>query len=207
LLAVARLVREKGLHYLIQAVASLDTSCKLVIAGAGGLDADYEQELRRMAGPRVVFTGAADRELLGELYSNALLFVLPSELEGMSIALLEAMSCGLPVVVSDIPENTCVAGDEGFTFRSRDADHLGEVLETVLSHPELLGEFGERCRQRAARYGWPQVATQLERVYRGVLGLEVVPRSPHAETIETFDEYGSTVPSGEPAVRSVAEVP
>jgi len=193
LLAVARLVREKGLHYLIRAFQSLDTSCKLVIAGTGGLDADYERELHRMAGPQVVFTGAADRELLGELYSNALLFVLPSELEGMSIALLEAMSCGLPVVVSDIPENACVVGDDSFTFRNRDVAHLHEVLDTVLSHPEIHVELGDRCRQRAERYSWPQVTTQLEQVYRFVLGQDL-------EALPTYEEQR------EPAEGTASEV-
>ena len=195
LLAVTRLVREKGLHYLIRAFQSLDTSCKLVIAGAGGLDADYEQELHRMAGPQVVFTGAADRELLGELYSNAMLFVLPSELEGMSIALLEAMSCGLPVVVSDIPENACVVGEDGFTFRNRDVAHLHEVLATVLSHPEIHDELGDRCRQRAERYCWPQVTTQIEQVYRSVLGLDLEATTSYEERREPAEGTVSEVPS------------
>jgi glycosyltransferase involved in cell wall biosynthesis len=171
LLAVSRLVKEKGLHYLIPAFQRLDTDLKLVIAGGGGLDPSYEQELRRMAGPRVVFTGNADRELLAELYSSALLFVLPSELEGMSIALLEAMSCGLPVVVSDISENACVVGDDGFKFRDRDVDHLRSVLETVLDQPGLLPAFAERCRGRAERYRWPQVAAELEAVYHAARGM------------------------------------
>lgn len=169
LLAASRLVPEKGLHYLIPAFESLDTDLKLVIAGGGGLELGYEQALRRMAGPRVVFTGDADRELMGELYSNTLLFLLPSELEGMSIALLEAMSCGLPVVVSDIPENVCVIGEDGFTFRNRDTDHLREVLASLLEHRDVLPEIGARCRLRTERFRWPQIATELEAVYRSVV--------------------------------------
>lgn len=169
LLAASRLVREKGLHYLIPAFQSLETDLKLVIAGGGGLDQSYEQELRRMAGHNVVFTGNADRELMAELYSNALLFLLPSELEGMSIALLEAMSCGLPVVVSDIPENVCVVGADGFTFRNRDTEHLREVLTSVLEHREVLPAFGERCRSRVERFRWPQVAAELEAIYHSVV--------------------------------------
>jgi glycosyltransferase involved in cell wall biosynthesis len=181
-LAVSRLVREKGLHYLIPAFQRLDTDLQLVIAGGGGLDESYENELRRMAGPRVVFTGNADRTLLAELYSNALLFVLPSELEGMSIALLEAMSCGVPSVVSDITENVCVIGDDGFTFRDRDTEHLSRVLESVLACPELLPAFAERCRNRAERYRWPQVAAELEAVYYAALG--VAPPAPPDDPAE-----------------------
>ena len=169
LLAASRLVPEKGLHYLIQACRSLEPGLKLVIAGSGGLDSEYEQLLQCMAGPNVVFTGNADRELMAELYSHAILFVLPSELEGMSIALLEAMSCQLPVVVSDIPENRSVVGDAGFTFRCGDAQHLGNVLESLLSHRELLANLGERCQQRAQRFQWSHVATELEGLYQEVV--------------------------------------
>jgi glycosyltransferase involved in cell wall biosynthesis len=190
LLAASRLVPEKGLHYLIPAFQSLDTDLKLVIAGGGGLDQSYEQELRRMAGPRVIFTGNADRELMAELYSNALLFLLPSELEGMSIALLEAMSCGLPVVVSDIPENACVVGDDGFTFRSRDTEHLREVLASVLEHTEVLPAFGDRCRLRAERFRWPQVAGELESVYRSV-----VAGTPIEPPVECSDSSSLSIPA------------
>jgi glycosyltransferase involved in cell wall biosynthesis len=176
-LSASRLVREKGLHYLIRAFESLETDLKLVIAGGGGLDQDYENELRRDAGPRVVFTGNADRALLAELYTNALLFVLPSEIEGMSIALLEAMSCGLPVLVSDIPENVCVVGSDGFTFRNRDVLHLRTVLESLLNSRDLLSECGERCRIRSEVYQWPQVVSQLEQVYYNAARVRSLPGS------------------------------
>ena len=206
LLAASRLVPEKGLHTLIPAFESLDTDLKLVIAGSGGLDRGYESELRRMAGPRVVFTGNADRELMAELYSSALLFLLPSELEGMSIALLEAMSCGLPVVVSAIVENTCVVGEDGFTFRSRDVDHLRQVLETLLEQQELLSEFGERCRVRAERFRWPQIALELEQVYESVLGVGVAQVRP-PELLEPVEhrpeiEYEPAATETEPLVPS-----
>jgi glycosyltransferase involved in cell wall biosynthesis len=171
LLAASRLVPEKGLHYLIPAFESLETELKLVIAGGGELESSYEHELRATRDPRIIFVGAADRELLSELYSNALLFVLPSEVEGMSIALLEAMSCGLPVVVSDIVENACVVGSDGFTFRNRDVLHLRAVLDSLLDTRILLSEFGQRCRNRAARFQWPRVVEELERVYRHAAGI------------------------------------
>ncbi len=203
LLAASRLVPEKGLHYLIEAYEKLETDMTLVIAGGGGLDQEYERSLRSSAGPRVVFTGNADRELMSELYSNALVFLLPSELEGMSIALLEAMSCGLPVVVSDIPENVCVVGNDGFTFRSRDAGHLRAVLAAVLEHAEVLPEYGQRCRVRAERYRWPQIAADLEAVYDAVLTGRTERPSPlalsePAEPANWHEASLSRVPSGAP---------
>lgn len=174
LLAVARPVPEKGLHHLVEAFNGLPVGdVTLAIAGGGGLDADYERQLCRNAGPRVRFLGPANRELLAELYSHALLFVLPSEIEGMSLALLEAMSMECPVLVSDIEENTAVVGESGFTFRTGDVPNLRHVLQELLDVPEVLASVGIRGAAQVASYQWPTVATDLEEVYSEVTGLGV----------------------------------
>lgn len=164
-LAVARLVPEKGLHTLIAAFCALGADLRLVIAGGSGLDADYERQLRALADERVVFTGPADRELLAELYSHARLFVLPSSLEGMSIALLEAMQMGLPVLVSDIPENTWLVQDAGLTHKAGDVEDLREALRSALGDPIRLAADGERAARRAAMFQWPALIDALENVY------------------------------------------
>ena len=169
LLAVARLVPEKGLHYLIEAFTKTSGDMKLVIAGGGGLDASYEQQLRSLANDRVVFTGPADRGLLAELYSHARMFVLPSDLEGMSIALLEAMSMGLPILVSDIPENTTVIGDAGESFAAANVASLREKLEEMLAQPERLDMLGQMAAEKAEPFQWPNVVDQLEAVYEQCL--------------------------------------
>jgi glycosyltransferase involved in cell wall biosynthesis len=168
-LAVARLVPEKGLHYLIEAFTKTSGDTKLVIAGGGGLDASYEHHLRSLANDRVVFTGPADRGLLAELYSHARLFVLPSDLEGMSIALLEAMSMGLPILVSDIPENTTVIGDSGESFAAGNVAALREKLEEMLARPERLDVLGRLAAEQAEPFQWPNVVDQLEAVYEQCL--------------------------------------
>jgi len=170
-LSVSRLVPEKGLHYLIPAFAKLDTGMKLVIAGGGGFDADYERQLHALADDRVIFLGPTDREFTAELFSHAQLFVLPSDLEGMSIALLEAMNMGVPVLVSDIPENACVVEDAGFLFRAGDVDHLSSVLSDLLEDSSHLAEFGCRASERVAPFQWPAVVDQLEQVYQSCCGL------------------------------------
>ena len=163
--SISRLVPEKGLHYLIDAFSRLKTDYKLVIAGGGGFDRDYERRLHERADERVVFLGPVDRDFVAELYSHAALFVLPSDLEGMSIALLEAMNMALPVLVSDIPENACVVGQAGFTFSAGNADDLYRQLDRLLSDPQALAGWGDRAARHVVPYQWPVVVEQLERVY------------------------------------------
>ena len=170
ILNVARLVPEKGQHYLIEAFQQMLTEVpapglRLVIAGGSGPDTDYEKRLRAMAGPRVIFTGAVGPDVLAELYGNAYFFVLPSEIEGMSLALLEALASGLPALVSNIPENTSVIGRAGFTFRSGDVAHLSGQLRALLGRPELVRQAASAAPRVAQRYRWSNVVVALEETY------------------------------------------
>ena len=96
ILFLGRLVPEKGVKYLIQAYKELDTDKKLIIAGGSSDSSEHMQELQSLAGddPRIIFTGFVQGRILEELYSNAYVYVLPSDLEGMPLSLLEAMSYG-----------------------------------------------------------------------------------------------------------------
>ena len=106
ILFLGRLVPEKGVHYLIEAFRKTETEKRLVIAGGTSDTDDYVCQLHEMAAgdDRILFAGFVQGRLLEELYSNAYLYVLPSDLEGMPLSLLEAMSYGNCCVVSDIPE-------------------------------------------------------------------------------------------------------
>jgi len=118
-LAVARFVPEKGLHDLISAYRQTETDYKLVIAGDADHETEYSRELRNMAkmDKRIILTGYVTGKFLNQLYSHAGLFVLPSYHEGLPIALLEAMSYGLPVLVSDIAANKEVGLDKTRYFQ------------------------------------------------------------------------------------------
>lgn len=172
ILFLARLVPEKGIHYLIDAYRKIDTDRRLVIAGGDGSAPDYVNELKEKAAgdDRILFTGHVEGQVLEELYSNAGIFVLPSDVEGMAMSLLEAMSYGCCCIVSDIPENTEVTGDHAFTFRHGSAEDLERVLTDVLAHPEKESEM---CRTAAdyicTRYSWDTVADKTRGVYLSVL--------------------------------------
>jgi glycosyltransferase involved in cell wall biosynthesis len=170
-LFVGRLSPEKGAHFLVRAFRELDTSCRLVIAG-GTQDRAYRRRLLELAGdhPRILFTGQVGGRLLDELFGHAALFVLPSELEGLSIALLEAMSFGRACLVSDLEENLEAIGPAGFTFRSGDVDSLVHRLNDLLHQPEQRRLAGEMARDRVRdHYGWDRITDRFEALYGNLL--------------------------------------
>lgn len=175
-LFAARLVPEKGAHHLIRAFRRLGTDHTLVIAGEPPASGGYWRQLLELAegDSRIKFVGRVQGRLLEELFSNAALFVQPSELEGLSIGLIEAMSYGIPCVASDIPENREVVGDTGLLFRNKDVDDLGRELDWALRNATAVSELGAKGRQRAQLlFSWEQVVDQLEELYqRVVYGLQ-----------------------------------
>ena len=170
ILAVARFVPEKGLHDLIKGFKSMDNPCKLVIAGDADHETDYSKKLRRLAEEdrRVVLTGYITGEPLHQLYSNAGIFVLPSYHEGLPIALLEAMSYGLPALVSDIPANKEVGLANDQYFRCGDVTELSEKMEMHLSKEMTAGERDALRTEIAEKYDWDKIAEQTIEVYHKV---------------------------------------
>lgn len=168
LLFASRLVPEKECHTLIQAFQSLETDKKLVIAGASWHSDDYVAKLKEMAqgNPRIIFTGWAEGEILNELYSNAYLYCLPSTIEGLSLALLEAMSYGLCPLVSDIPENLDVIEDNGVSFKTGDVQDLARCLRGLIENSEKTQRMGAFAREAVlAQYSWDRNCDDLERTY------------------------------------------
>lgn len=168
-LFLARIVPEKGLHYLIEAYQKLDTDKKLVIAGGNSQAVEYMEQIHEMAAKddRILMTDFVQGQTLEELYSNAYAFVLPSDVEGMALSLLEAMSYGNCCLVSDICENTEVVEDQALHFRKGDVKDLREKLQYLLEHPDTV----ERLRSGSAdficgKYNWDEVVDETLRLYR-----------------------------------------
>ncbi len=136
ILFLARIVPEKGLHYLIEAYKQIDTDKKLVIAGGASHTNDYLNKIKEMIKDdnRIIMTGFVQGEELEELYSNCYLYCLPSDIEGMPLSLLESMSYGCICLVSDIEENKTVIGKNGFTFEHGSVKDLKEKLEKLLNN-------------------------------------------------------------------------
>jgi glycosyltransferase involved in cell wall biosynthesis len=171
ILFVGRLVPEKGAHFLAEAFRGVDSDMKLALAGGMSFSEDYVRQLKRYESERVKLLDYVYGDALEELWSNAYLVVQPSTMEGLSIALLEALSYGRCVLVSDIPENLEVAGEVAVPFRSRDVGDLRGKLEMLIRDPARVRSYEARAREHIQRhYSWDTVAEQTEAVYAEMLG-------------------------------------
>jgi glycosyltransferase involved in cell wall biosynthesis len=171
ILAVSRLVPEKGLHDLIRAFSSLKTNINLVIAGDADHESNYSRMLKNMArnDSRVILTGYITGELLSSLYAHARLFVLPSYHEGHPIALLEALSYGLPVLVSDIRANLEIGLSNDNYFQCGNIQSLFKGLVHHIAKPLDEG-YKERIRAMIQeKYNWDSIADRTIDVYQKII--------------------------------------
>lgn len=173
ILFLARLVPEKGLHYLIEAFADIQTDKKLVIAGGSSHSFEYMKQIQEMAAKddRIIMTDFVQGRVLEELYSNAYLFVLPSDIEGMALSLLEAMSYGNCCLVSDIEENTEVVEDKAAAFKKGNVTDLKEKLEYLLANSEKVAEYKRMSADFICqKYSWEDVVRKTEILYESKKG-------------------------------------
>jgi glycosyltransferase involved in cell wall biosynthesis len=170
-LFLGRLSPEKNCDLLIEAFERIRTEMKLVLAGGSSHSDAYVESLRRHECEQIRFLPWTSGDELEELLSHAALFVLPSDLEGLSLALLDAMAAGVCVLTSDIPENNEVVAGVGFTFHRGDQADLEHMLDLLLRDPELRRESAARAQKRIQEeYAWPAIARAIEESYYHVLG-------------------------------------
>jgi len=169
---IGRLVRHKGVHYLIEAFKQIKTDKKLVIVGDSAHTDDYVAELRELAAgdDRIIFTGNQSGSVLKELFSNAYLFVQPSEYEGLSVALLEAMGWQLACLVSDIEQNREGIADCGVTFKNKDVADLRVKLSQLLEQPAEVSRLGQDAAERVKQeYNWNTIVLDIEKAYQAAI--------------------------------------
>jgi glycosyltransferase involved in cell wall biosynthesis len=181
ILYLGRLVPEKGVQYLIEAYNEVDLKnvnlnksdmgCaqkKLVIAGGSGDTDAFVEELKSKANgnENIIFTGFVQGRVLEELYSNAYCYVLPSDLEGMPLSLLEAMSYGNCCLTSDIDECAEVLEDKGVTFKKGNVADLQEKLEWLCGNEAEVRKYkAEAAEFVCGKYNWDEVVRQTLCVY------------------------------------------
>ena len=168
ILFLARIVPEKGAHYLIEAYKQLETDKKLVIAGGSSHSSEYYKELKQLADNRedIVFTDFVGGQTLEELFSNAYCFVLPSDIEGMAIGLLEAMSYGNCCLVSDIKENVEVVEEYALHFKHSDCVDLKVKLEFLLNNQDRVQQYKDAAADYICdKYSWDKIVDETIKLY------------------------------------------
>ena len=165
ILGIGRFVEEKGFDLLIEAFSKLDQNqYKLVIAGDADHPSAYSEKLKQMAREQqVILTGFIKGEKLNEIFSNAALFVLPSFHEGLPIALLEAMSYNLDVLVSDIPANRLPELTANDYFKTGSVSDLKDKLQHKIENITLDRTYD------LSSYNWDNIAKQVDAVYQKIL--------------------------------------
>ena len=180
ILYMGRLDEAKGVHLLIQAFLGLKTDKKLAIAGQGTFSEGYVGKLNDLAkdDPRIRFLGPVTGRLWQELYTNAYLYVHPSESEGLSQALLEGMSTGNCCVVSDLPANLEAVGDGGVVFPTGDWQALYGKLAELMEDEARVKAVGAAGKERVRSiFSWDTVADQMETIYGGLIKRRSAPPS------------------------------
>ena len=169
ILFLGRLVPEKGIRYLVEAFKGSKTNKKLVIAGGSSDTDSFMKELKELAtdDDRIIFTGFVQGKILDELYSNAYIYTLPSDLEGMPLSLLEAMSYGNCCLVSDIPECAEVVEDKALIFKKSDVSDLREKLQDACNHPEKVMQLKKQAADFICeKYNWDDVVEETMKLYK-----------------------------------------
>lgn len=168
ILFLGRLVPEKGVHYLIEAFREVKTDKKLVIAGGTSGTDGYIRRLKELAkeDDRIVFTGFVQGQTLEELYSNAYVYILPSDVEGMPLSLLEAMSYGNCCLVSSIPECTEVVEDQAVVFEKSSVSALRDAVQKLCDEPETVAGYKAAARAFICdKYNWDEATKKTLELY------------------------------------------
>ena len=169
ILFLGRLVPEKGIRYLIEAFKNVKTEKKLVIAGGSSDTDSFMKELKELAkdDKRIIFTGFVQGQMLEELYSNAYIYTLPSDLEGMPLSLLEAMSYGNCCLVSDIQECTEVVEDKALIFKKSNVQDLQNKLQEACDRAEKIMELKQQAADYICKkYNWDDVVEETLKLYK-----------------------------------------
>ncbi len=172
-LFLARIVPEKGLHYLIDAYEKAGIDKKLVIAGGSSHTDEYFEKIKNRCknNSNIIMTGFVQGQELNELFSNCYAYVLPSDIEGMPMSLLEAMSFGCNCIVSDIPENMEVVKDKAFSFEKGNTESLIKKLEYMeqISRDEWMQKSRDIQKHVEANFGWNDVVDKTLNLYERIL--------------------------------------
>jgi len=165
--AAGRVDPTKGCHILLQALNRINRNISVVAIGDFSHKKDYSKKLFQMADERVKFVPfIEDKKDLFGIIKRAKLFVFPSTVEAMSMMLLEVAALGVPIICSDIPENTSVLEDRTIYFKSEDVKDLIEKIEFCLDNYNTISERAVKTKQWVTeRYNWKNIVNKYKNIY------------------------------------------
>lgn len=169
LFVAGRIIQRKGAHILLEAFNSLELDIPLVIIGDLAQVPEYGKSLRDLAAHHhVIFIPSiSDKSILFGMLDLCKLFVFPSTAEGMSVMLLEAASLGIPMVCSDIPENTSVLEEHAVYFRSGDSADLANQIRWVIDNPQEMTRLSQSAKNLIRKnFSWNLISSRYETLYR-----------------------------------------
>lgn len=174
ILYVGAVKPNKNLHCLIKAYSNIPTHISrefalLLVGPKPAIAHDFQEELKTSKKDRIRYLDTVSDEQIRSVYEKAQLFVHPSFEEGFGLPLVEAMSCGVPIVASDITLNHEIAGDAAIYFDPYSSDHLRQRIEEILTDSGLRNYLRERSLERANRYSWDVCARQHYTAYKEIL--------------------------------------
>ncbi|NOZ35164.1 MAG: glycosyltransferase family 4 protein [Chlorobi bacterium] len=167
----ARLIKRKGQYTLIDAISNLKKKSIFIDVDFVGEGDEKNAYIKYAKAKNVleqtVFSGYVPHEKMPEKYQNADIFVLPSYNEGMSNALLEAMACGLPVVVTDVGgTEELIDESNGFIFKAGNSNALTDILQYISENKEKLPRLGQNSEKKAENFNWNTVANDYLKIFK-----------------------------------------
>lgn len=168
LLFVGRLAAQKNLPLLIEAISQMQSCVNLDIVGEGEERVNIEALITKYQLQNVLLHGKKTGQELIELYKSADIFVLPSLKEGVSLAMLEALAAGLPVVASDSPDIREILADCGLLIQEPTAANYARALDALVSNTSMIRDLSALSVQKARSYSWVKVLDSIEEVYQEV---------------------------------------
>ncbi|HMG66356.1 MAG TPA: glycosyltransferase family 4 protein [Chitinophagaceae bacterium] len=165
-LFVGRFIPDKGLHYLIPAFMNSGSNKKLVLVGGSPNPSAYEQKIREQANDRVVFAGFVYGDDVTRLMLNSFCYIQPSDVEGLSPVILTVMGLGVPLIVSDIPENDYAVRETAIKFEKGSIASLTKKIRFSEENYPLMKELACKAKTRAlTEFTWDKVVEDHIKVF------------------------------------------
>lgn len=169
LLFVGRLAAQKNLSVILQALKLMREKVELDVVGEGELRPQIIEFIQKLGLTNVHLHGRKEGQELLDFYQSADIFILPSVKEGVSLAMLEALAAGLPIVASNTPEIREVLGDCALIVDDSTPENYASLLDRLAANPEERQRLSFLATQKARAYSWDRVMDSIQAVYRSVM--------------------------------------